>query len=80
MAKKLLAVEDEPPALPPRRPVSPPPLVSDEGVRYGALSTAVIINLSTDVVDRHRVRLHVHGRMFAHVAEDTDGRWLYRAD
>lgn len=57
-------------------------VTSDEGMPCAWLSAQynLIVNLSTDAYDAKRRELHVNGRAFQHVAETSEGRWIYRYD
>lgn len=63
------------PAPPPSRSTS-----SDEGVPYTRLNEWLLVNVSTDPVDRRRQELHLRGRCYTHVAETPLGDWIYRHD
>ena len=39
-----------------------------------------LVNTSKDAGDAHRRALRVSGKLYAHVDEDAQGRWLYRHD
>lgn len=69
------------------RTFSPPPLaLSDEGVTIDLLNATTLVNLTDpdpvtgDPLKARRRELHLHGRTFAHTAENGAGQWMYRHD
>lgn len=57
------------------------PLMTDDGIPYRELEPRHIVNLAEadgDSIDVHRRELRVNGRVFMHVSEDAQGRWIYR--
>lgn len=65
---------------PPSTQQNPAPR-SDEGIPYLPRGSDAVVNYADleDVAARV-VRLHVGGRAYEHVAEDAEGRWIYRYD
>ncbi len=58
-------------------------IVSDEGVTVERLDHETIANRTNAAdfpYDARRRELHLAGRVFTHVADATDGAWIYRAD
>lgn len=63
-------------------PADPTVLTTDEGLPYQWHSPQQIVNLvdpTKSLVDARRRELHVAQVTFSHVADDAEGRWLYRA-
>ena len=68
-------VSEHAPLPPPSRATS-----SDEGVPYTRLNEWLLVNVSTDPVDRRRQELHLRGRCYTHVSATPLGDWIYRHD